>query len=361
MENWWRPVDPREVLLWSGEPERARRYGRDLFTEAEIQEYCASIRLALDSATWSVADTALIDALATRVGPVPEDAGEERGFYEVELLEDAEAEAVAAGQLRGAAQQGQSVYRERTARDAATLSVEDRRAILLQGRIGPADEFAHVLIDEAQDISPMQWRMIGRRGKWASWTVVGDVAQASWPDQEEAREARERAFGTGPRRHFQMTTNYRNAKEIFDVAAELIREVMPDADIPDAVRETGVEPVQATLEIPAMEGAAVAIITAVHDAVVRLGGEVDGSIAVITPAAWAPALTQALAEGALAEEPEVAGRVQVLDAMTTKGLEYDATVILDPDGIVAESSGGERVLYVALTRAAHRMHVLRLA
>ena len=55
------------------------------------------------------------------------------------------------------------------------------------------------------------------------------------------------------------------------------------------------------------------------------------------------------------------GRVQVIDPMSTKGLEYDATVIVDPGAITAESPGGVRVLYVALTRAAHRMSVIRMS
>src|SRR5262249_4783221 len=78
------------------------------------------------------------------------------------------------------------------------------------------DEYAHVLVDEAQDLSPMQWRMVGRRGQNASWTVVGDAAQSSWPDPAEARTAMETALGKGPRHTYRLTTNYRNSAEIFD-------------------------------------------------------------------------------------------------------------------------------------------------
>ena len=365
MESWWRPVDPREVLLWCRDRERTVRAGRGLFAPEQLEALADSLQLALDTATWSVADVALIDALAVIVGPVPEQ-DEERGFYEVDLLDDAEAEAIAAGQLKShSSAAGVSPYRERTARDASSLSEADRLDILLQGRIEGADEFAHVLIDEAQDISPMQWRMIGRRGKWASWTVVGDAAQASWPDGEESAQAREDAFGTGPRRHFHMSTNYRNAKEIFDVAAELIRQVMPDADIPEAVRVTGVEPVQRNLTVGAVSADGPApqqtaqVVEAVTEALSLLVQEVNGTVAVITPDRWAAPLLACAEAGSLVPT-DAAPRVQVLDAITTKGLEYDATVVLDPDGIVAESAGGERALYVALTRAAHRMHVLHL-
>ncbi|EBF6878329.1 helicase, partial [Salmonella enterica subsp. enterica serovar Saintpaul] len=88
------------------------------------------------------------------------------------------------------------------------------------------------------------------------------------------------------------------------------------------------------------------------DAVEVLLGEVEGSVAVVTPARHA---------GELAGLAALDDRVVVIDPMSTKGLEYDATVVVDPDEITAESPGGIRVLYVALTRAAHRMTVLRPA
>lgn len=189
----------------------------------------------------------------------------------------------------------------------------------------------------------MQWRMLGRRGRYASWTVVGDAAQSSWSDADESRTAREEAFGTQPRRLFHMDTNYRNAREIFDYAAERIRVSVPDADIPRAVRETGVEPVEGELGDDPLAAVAAAVEALLED--------VEGPIAVITPARHA---------GGLASLPrDPGGRVQVIDPMSTKGLEYDATVIIDPDAIIAESPGGVRVLYVAMTRAAHRMTVLR--
>jgi DNA helicase IV len=93
------------------------------------------------------------------------------------------------------------------------------------------------------------------------------------------------------------------------------------------------------------------VYASVAEAVARLVEEVEGSVAVITPSKHAAALAS------IGSGPD--GRVQVTDPMSTKGLEYDATVVVDPDAIVAESPGGVRVLYVAMTRAAHRMTVLR--
>ena len=202
-----------------------------------------------------------------------------------------------------------------------------------------------MLIDEAQDISPMQWRMLGRRGRWSSWTVVGDAAQASWPNQVEARLAREQAFGSNVRSLFHMDTNYRNAREIFAYAADVILAAVPDADIPKAVRETGVDPITTLVDARQIPAAAAAALEA-------LLGEVEGSIAVIAPPRWLAPLRS------LAGDPT--GRVNVVDPMSTKGLEYDATVIVDPAEITATSPGGVHVLYVALTRAAHRMTILEL-
>jgi hypothetical protein len=334
LEQWWPQVDPREVLLWLADPQAARRHGHGVLTPAECDVLAASIATALETGTWSVSDAALVDDLAARLGPVQQDAGEERGFYEIEELDDlsqygvTEVQPARPGRPRG---------------HASPTSPLDARERLMQGQIGAPGEYAHVLVDEAQDLSPMQWRMLGRRGRHSSWTVVGDAAQASWPDPVEAALAREEAFGRQERRAFHMDTNYRNAREIFDYAAEVVRAQVPDADIPRAVRETGVVPVELTTSPEHL----VAVAT---EAVEALLAEVEGSIAVVAPSRYAAWLSP-VAESA----PE---RVTVVDPMSTKGLEYDATLVVDPDAITAESPGGVRVLYVALTRAAHRMTVL---
>nr|WP_040562632.1 UvrD-helicase domain-containing protein [Kineosphaera limosa] len=346
LDRWWRPVDPREVLLWLADAERTHRYAAGVLGEAAAEALAASMREALRTGTWSVADTALIDDLSPRVGLVPE-VKRERGFYQVEELDDVLESAVAAGQLRAQEERpGHAALRLRGTR--APVDEREARELLLHGRIEAPAEYAHVLVDEAQDLSPMQWRMVGRRGRWASWTVVGDAAQASWPLEQEAIAARDQAFGRHPRQAFHMDTNYRNAREIFEHAADVIRVTMPDADIPQAVRETGVRPVDrqvAAAQLPQELGAAIA----------QVLGEVDGNVAVVAPARWAESAAQVV--GALTGEAR--GRVEVVDPLSTKGLEYDATIVLDPDEIVAESPGGPRVLYVVLTRAAHRMHVLR--
>jgi len=347
LRQWWRPLDAREVLLWLADPERTRRYAAGILSEAQATLLSDSVQAAINTGTWSVADVALIDDIASRLGSMREPEREERAFYEVEELDDVPGHGVSGVTTRDTAPW------EATRPWAATgtgyeVTPHTMRERLMNGRLEDPKEYAHVLIDEAQDISPMQWRMLGRRGRWSSWTVVGDAAQASWADAAEARLAREQAFGSKVRSLFHMDTNYRNAREIFAYAADVIRAEVPDADIPQAVRDTGVSPIITSV-------AADAIPAAAADAVEALLGEVEGSVAVISPARWIRSLASltSLTGGS-------SGRVNVVGPMSTKGLEYDATVIVDPAEITAESPGGIRVLYVALTRAAHRMTVLEV-
>ena len=297
-----------------------------------------SYREALETGTWSVSDAALVDDLVARLGAVQVAEREDVGFYDIEELDELSQWGVidvrAGVDRRVPAEETQSV-----------VTPADARERLMMGRIDRPSGYAHVLVDEAQDLSPMQWRMLARRGRAASWTVVGDAAQASWSDLAEAGRARDEAFSGQERRAFHMDTNYRNAREIFDYARDFILPLVPDADIPDAVRETGVDPVDRVVEGSVAEAAA--------DTVDQLLGEVEGSIAVIAGRRWAERLAGLDGAGD--------GRVQVIDPLSTKGLEWDATVVVDPQGIVEESPGGVRVLYVVLTRAAHRMHVLRPA
>ncbi|MFQ6171274.1 HelD family protein [Oryzobacter sp. R7] len=338
MASWWRQLDPRELLLTLADTDHVYAVSRGVLDQEEGAAIAYSYREALELGTWSVSDAALVDDLVARLGSVQETEREDVGFYDIEELDDLSSYGVT--DVRAGVDR-----RVLDEPGAAVITPADARERLLQGRIDRASGYAHVLVDEAQDLSPMQWRMLARRGRSASWTVVGDAAQASWGDLAEAGRAREEAFTGQERRAFHMDTNYRNAREIFDHARDVILPLVPDADIPDAVRETGVEPVDRVVEGSLVEAAA----SAVH----QLLGEVEGSIAVIPATRWADRLAALDGAGD--------GRVQVIDPLSTKGLEWDATVVVDPEAITEESPGGVRVLYVVLTRAAHRMHVLRPA
>ncbi|MEO7069325.1 MAG: UvrD-helicase domain-containing protein, partial [Nostocoides sp.] len=335
MAAWWPQIDPREPLLRLADTEATYAASRGVLTQEEAAALARSMAETLEIGEWTASDVALIDDLVGRLGTIQEQpAEEERGFYDIELLDDESSHGVSEVRLSG------DTRPARTMGSRRVVPIEPR-ARLLHGRVDRASQYAHVLVDEAQDLSPMQWRMVGLRGRTASWTVVGDAAQASWPDAVEADAARRDAYGRQDVRRFHMDTNYRNAREIFDFARDVILPVVPDADIPAAVRETGVAPIVRELGgDPAR---------AIREAVDHLLGEVEGSIAVISPVRH---------HGALASLADLPDRVVVMDPLSTKGLEYDATVIVDPDAITEESPGGIRILYVALTRAAHRMVVL---
>ena len=338
LASWWRQVDPRELLLTLTDTDHVYAVSRGVLDHEEGAALAYSYREALELGSWTVADAALVDDLSARLGPVQAAEREDVGFYDIEELDDLSAYGVLdvrAGVDRRVVADPQ----------VGVVTPTDARERLMMGRVDRPSSYAHVLVDEAQDLSPMQWRMLARRGRTASWTVVGDAAQASWGDLAEAGRARDDAFAGQPRRAFHMDTNYRNAREIFAYARDVILPLVPDADIPDAVRETGVDPLDRVVDG--------SVVAAAADAVDQLLGEVEGSIAVIPARRWQDRLAPLQDAGD--------GRVQVIDPLSAKGLEWDATVVVDPQGIAEESPGGVRVLYVVLTRAAHRMHVLRPA
>ncbi|HKS98509.1 MAG TPA: ATP-binding domain-containing protein, partial [Rugosimonospora sp.] len=263
----------------------------------------------------TVADVALLDELDELLGAPPVPARKPADPYVVHGVQEV------------------TTYADRM---AAARSVALER---------PADyrEYAHIVVDEAQDVSPMQWRMIGRRGRYASWTIVGDPAQAAWAgDPAETVQARDAALGGRRRSDFVLTTNYRNSKEIFEVAAAVVRRAEPGADLPVAVRATGVPP----RHVHAADLAA-----AVAAETRTLLDAIDGTVGVVA---------------ALAERDRVAGwlagvaadagaRLQVVTSLEAKGMEYDGVLVVQPAAIVAESPAGVRTLYVALSRATQRL------
>jgi len=214
------------------------------------------------------------------------------------------------------------------------------------------DGYAHVLVDEAQDLTPMQWRMVGRRGRTATWTIVGDPAQSSWPMPAESATAREEALGDKSRHDFHLSTNYRNSSEIYDFAARYADRVGLHADLPNAVRSTGIEPEERRVDDLA---------AGVREAVTELAGAVEGTVGVVVPVA-----RRGEAQGWLASWSEHAGaaaggteaRIAVLTGRDTKGLEFDGIVVVSPDEIESESATGRATLYVVLTRATQRMITL---
>jgi DNA helicase IV len=331
---WWPPLDAVEVLGWLRDPDLLARVAEGVLSTDDqallskswgpVREP-AEFRVAPDD--WSVEDVPLLDELRYLLGDVPEKPHNDR---------DADPDPLAHLFDDNVPELTTVTDREFDRRARTSTRTED-------------DGYAHVLVDEAQDLTPMQWRMVGRRGRAATWTVVGDPAQSSWPVPAEANAAREQALGDKARHEFHLSTNYRNSKEIYDFAARYAERVHLDADLPNAVRETGVEP-QERRVLDLREG--------VRDAVTELADAVEGTVGIVVPAArraqvqgWLESwehLAEAAAGGSLA-------RVAVLTGLETKGLEFDGIVVVAPDEIEAESATGRATLYVVLTRATQRM------
>ncbi|MGP3970726.1 HelD family protein [Streptomyces sp. 6N223] len=323
---WWPEVAPLQVLRACADERRLARWARRVLRQGEVRQLARSLRrVTADGAGLSVHDVALLDELRVLLGAParPEPAREAGPLDPLEQLSGLE-------EL--------TTYAERLAGGGARPQPRERPE-------QPAD-YAHVIVDEAQDLTPMQWRMVGRRGRRATWTIVGDPAQSSWAAPEEATRERDAALGNRQRRRFELTVNYRNPAEIAAVADRVLRLAMPGARAPRAVRATGVEPAFAA----APDGGA-GLGEAVREAAKRLLDEVPGTVGVVLAMA-----RREEARGWLAGLGD--GRLVVLGSLEAKGLEYDATLVVAPGEIAAESPAGPRVLYVALTRATQRLVVL---
>lgn len=201
-------------------------------------------------------------------------------------------------------------------------------------------DFAHVVVDEAQDLSPMQWRAVSRRGPYASWTVVGDLAQRSRVAEPADWQAVARLIG---RRSVEIATlevNYRTPSEIAEVATEVLEAAGHDPGLaPRAVRSAGQRPrhlVTATVTATTAE---------VVTGIVTARG---GTVGVLADEQDVADLRRAVEVGVPREDLD---RVRVLEVREAKGLEFDDVVVVSPDRIVARSVVGTHQLYVAVTRA----------
>ncbi|MEV4946131.1 UvrD-helicase domain-containing protein [Streptomyces sp. NPDC053755] len=316
LDAWWPELTPRRVLDAMADEKRLGRWARRILNQGEVRRVARSLRRD----GLSVHDVALLDELHTLLG-APARPRKKREYDPLDQLTGLE-------ELMP--------VREETQRERAERLAAERT------------EYAHVIVDEAQDLTPMQWRMVGRRGRHATWTVVGDPAQSSWSTPDEAAEARDEALGSRPRRRFELTVNYRNPAEIADLAAKVLALAMPGKESPRAVRSTGVEP--RFVAVPEATGGTPDLAGIVRSEASRLLERVDGTVGVVVAmnrraqaARWLSGLGD---------------RVVALGSLEAKGLEYDATVVVSPAEIADESPAGLRVLYVALTRATQQLTVV---
>ncbi|RPK64193.1 Helicase IV [Streptomyces sp. ADI96-02] len=317
LNAWWPELTPRRVLAAMADEKRLGRWSRRILNQGEVRRVARSLKRldANGAGPLSVHDVAVLDELQALLG-TPARPRKKRDLDPLDQLSG----------LEELMPQREETQRERAERLAAERT-----------------EYAHVIVDEAQDLTPMQWRMVGRRGRHATWTIVGDPAQSSWSDPDEAAAARDEALGSRPRRRFTLTVNYRNPAEIAELASKVLALAMPGAESPSAVRSTGVEPRFAPVRDGDLAGT-------VREEARRMLETVDGTVGVVVAMN-----RRAQARTWLAE---LGDRVVALGSLEAKGLEYDATVVVSPAEIADESPAGLRVLYVALTRATQQLTVV---
>ncbi len=232
---------------------------------------------------------------------------------------------------------------------------------------GETTMYGHIVVDEAQDLSPMQLRMLARRSLSGSMTIVGDLAQvtgswapASWSEVVAHLRAR-RGFS-----QTELTVNYRTPREIMELAATVLAAGAPAVRAPAAVRSSGNEPrlVPAAGDELAASVVAVAAeeMAEVSDQRVGAPEGAAGIVGVISPLAHLALIVECLEERGISVG--TAGRkaldapISVLTVEQAKGLEFDSVVVVEPAEIIARSPRGVHALYVALTRATQRLAVV---
>ncbi|WP_395727764.1 UvrD-helicase domain-containing protein [Nakamurella sp.] len=353
----------------------------DLFGSAERIEFAAeSLRqqdrerlLRTDEpAAWTVADVPLLDEAAESLGVLDAAAAaaavsrSAEDGYAAEVLDllgandDLDPEDVGLHSMVGMV-------------NAATLAglheeVADWTSTAERAAADREWTYGHVIVDEAQELSAMAWRMVMRRCPMRSMTLVGDLAQTSDPAGASSWSRMLRQYVRGRFGIEELTVNYRTPAEIMTVAEPVLSAIDPELRAPRSVRDTGVW--------PAHRRVASADLAAQVVDVVRDEDDEPGTVAVIVPrsrfAAVAGAVERARTGGPApaSESPQpslfevgedvtdLRRHVVVLTVPQVKGLEFDSVIVADPAGIIGESDRGLSDLYVALTRTTQRLTVL---
>ncbi len=300
---------------------------------------------------WTPADVPLLDEAAELLG----DAGDTDAAARAAAAQE-EAEVRFARELLDSLELDMPVDPELVAE--RYRGTPTRRSVGERAASDRTWSYGHVIVDEAQELSPMAWRMIMRRAPGRSMTVVGDIAQTgaaagarSWGDVLDEHVP-------GRWRQETLTVNYRTPSEVMDTAAGALAAIDAHVSPPASVRSTGVRPWVRPVG-SGMLADAVAEATAAEAETVA-----PGNVAVIVPAADLDSVYAALT----AAMPSAVSRVDnsatldspvtVLTVAQVKGLEFDAVVVVEPAQIMADSARGATDLYVALTRPTQRLGIV---
>ncbi len=392
LDRMWPLLTPEELLhdLLGAAP-LVKAAGGDLFSPAELALLGRPRSSSLAEIPWTEADMALLDEAAQLLGPARrpgrrrprgEGADDADAFMLDRMLDEAMPDCPACGAQLDLARGERPWQCERCGRrwrrDQVGTSVDAGTLATLRGRMGAlsrrdgrplvdkgARRYGHVVVDEAQGVTPMQWRALSRRCPAGSFTVVGDLGQASgsrapatW--EEALSELRSRS---GIRVE-ELTVNYRTPAEVMALAAAVLAESAPGLTPPRSVRASGQRPEVLTVPDGELAGAAVAVARELG----ALTGE--GKTAVIAPLGLLDALAAGLEAPSAGGHGELTAAearrlldapLSVLSTDAARGLEFDSVVIVEPSGLVAEHPLGLRALYVALTRTTRRLRIVHAA
>jgi DNA helicase IV len=341
----WMPLSPTRLLTdLFADPDRLVAAAPDL-------DPARRALLARDrGAPWTVADVPLLDELAELLGDVTSD--------------DRAAEAAARAQRAEDLANAQAVLRNLdtairpTAEQIADRFVDSGPSLTVAERAETDRTWAygHLVVDEAQELSPMMWRLLMRRVPSRSLTLVGDVAQVGSAAGATSWGSVLDRYVPGRWRLAELTVNYRTPAQVMHVAADVLAAAGVSAPTPESVREGDHPP--AARRVPA--GDAGALVAAV---VAELEAVGSGRLAVVTASgadgALRDGLTAALPPGTVGSgRTTLDSPVSVLDVTSVTGLEFDAVIVVEPAEILEGSDRGANDLYVALTRPTQRLLVV---
>jgi len=238
-----------------------------------------------------------------------------------------------------------------TAWSTDDLALLDEAAFLIGGR---TRAYGHIVVDEAQDLTPMQFRMVARRAPSGSITVLGDLAQATGPwTYGDWSEVRAHLPASARPHHDELTLGYRAPGRVLDFASRLLPVAAPGVGPTSSIRAGRTDPAVRAVAPDELVGAALAEAR-------RLARD-HALVAVIAPDDLAAALTRSArhdeAVGQL-ERDAMTRPVTIVPAPAAKGLEFDAVVVVEPALIAGDDRRGLRLLYVAMTRPIQHLSVV---
>jgi DNA helicase IV len=352
LQRIWPRLSGQELLHdLFGAPALIRAAATGLFSDEEMALLYRPRAESLEATKWTKADAALIDEARTLLGPRrrprPPVKVEDSGILEgVDL--DAYAGNVRAAALREAARLA----------PAANTALDEAEFVT----------YGHIVVDEAQDLSPMELRVLKRRDLTGSMTIVGDMGQAttisssaSWNSVLEVLDPRR-----SPTR-VDLSVSYRTPEEVLDFAAATLLAATPDLVPPRPVRRAGTSPI---VEVVAPECFEATLVEATRREAEAVA---PGRVAVIVTGSRVDEVVDILGRNGLdAVDPrEQEGRglgadLVVLAAEGANGLEFDATIVVEPGQIASRGSSdpalstprGLRTLYVAMTRPTRRLAIV---